>query len=211
MSSGYLTIELSISPIGSRLACINIKAQAQSLVNPGTMLSLKASSILFGLLAITSTWAKPQNPVSQNPQLRNWGIVDSSQDQYVHVGQTISLYCRVGGDGITENDDWKTCIWRREIDGAKCQIYYRCDGGLCGIGVGDFTQVLTCDTPLNDVSFYGDDPNIGNKMCGINIPRAGYEDDSPWTCVIEECDLVGCGTSDGNGEFSQATIEVYVS
>ena len=61
------------------------------------------------------------------------------------------------------------------------------------------------------MTFFGDDPNEQNQVCGINIPYASYDDSSPWTVTIEECDIVGCGTSDGNGEFSSKTINVKVN
>ena len=97
------------------------------------------------LLAVAS--AKPQaKPAgvkvagNQSPAApRRWGIIDYAPDQTVSYGQTISLYARVGQDGITENDDWKECVWRRETDQAKCTFFYECRGALCGIGSGDFS------------------------------------------------------------------------
>ena len=94
---------------------------------------------LTSFLALAA--AKPQSRVASNqsPAPRRWGIVDYSPDQSVSYGQTISIYARVGQDGITENDDWKECVWRRETDQAKCTFFYECRGALCGIGSGDFS------------------------------------------------------------------------
>ena len=100
---------------------------------------MKLYVALLCLAAVAS--AKPQAniAINQSPAPRRWGIVDYAPDQSVSYGQTISLYARVGQDGITENDDWKECVWRRETDQAKCTFFYECRGALCGIGSGDFS------------------------------------------------------------------------
>ena len=172
---------------------------------------MASAKILYLLLSICGVLSLA-NPSDMSPKkdLRNWRIIETSPDQNVILGQTFSIYCKVGGDNLVENDDWKKCTFYRESDGAACDFYYECEGALCGVGSGDFHIESVCDPRLVDVTYFGEDPNLSNNICGINVPNAGYEDKSNWRCLIEECDIVGCGTSDGNGQFDSADIYVNV-
>jgi len=87
-----------------------------------------------------------------------WGITEHSPDQRLSTGQIMSLYCRVGGDNIFGNDDWKVCRWQRMTDGAKCETTYECEGAGCITGLGKWSHRTVCDAALGDAEFFGDDP-----------------------------------------------------
>jgi hypothetical protein len=142
---------------------------------------------------------------------REWGIVDHSPDQTLSAGQILSLYCRVGGDGVAGNDDWKTCRWQRATDGASCLVTYVCDGTFCVTGGGEWSHRIECDAALTRADFFGDDPEDRNWLCGINVPDITAEHSSEWSCIIEQCKVNACYQENGNENFVEQKINIVVN
>jgi len=128
------------------------------------------------------------------------------------TGAPAYLSVKVTDNGaVDENDDWKFCTWRRMRDNADCRFSYNCVGSFCDIGVGDFTISTDCSQALaNRVAFFGEDPNVENHVCGLQIKNVLPEDSGDWRVMVEECRVTGCGTSDGNGNIIETTVNIVV-
>ena len=168
------------------------------------ILNLKAFFITITIIITECHSEKSRNS-------RDYGIVEKSEDVTVQTGEEFYVFCR-GSDGgdLFSNDDWKTCQWRRESDQRSCRYEYKCIGDYCDYGIGQFYVESNCDQDLEDLLFKGDDPNVANQICGIRVPNAGAEDDSKWTCIIQQCLLASCGQDVGNGVFVQDSVNVHV-
>ncbi len=101
-----------------------------------------------------------------------WQVEDHSPDHTLRAGQTLSLYCRVGGDNLFGNDDWKHCAWQRARDGAKCETTYECHGTFCITGGGEWSHRTVCDPALANAEFFGDDPN--DRYAGVSTLQYIY-------------------------------------
>jgi hypothetical protein len=113
---------------------------------------------------------------------------------------------------VDENDDWKFCTWTRVKDGAYCRFTYDCDGTFCDIGVGNFYITKSCSAGIDArLKFFGEDPNVSNNVCGIEILSVSRDDSSDWRVQVEECRVTGCGTSDGNGYVISTSVNVNVN
>ena len=135
-------------------------------------------------------------------------IDDHSPDQIVQEGEAISLFCHTTSKVIDGNDNWKTCRWSRDKDGATCLYEYQVSQN--GI---DWEVKEYCEPFLSDVKFFGEDLNIQNNLCGINISSSNQFDNGNWTCWMEECrrvSLGGCADKVGNGNRVKATVAVEV-
>jgi len=122
----------------------------------------------------------------------------------------ISVYVD-DADNEEGNDDWKVCRWTRLRDNEFCQFNYKCEGFLCDIGSGDFYIETVCSAGLmNRASFFGEDPNFHNRICGLSIPKVSKEDSSVWKVEAEECKFTGCGSTHGNGVIITASLNVTV-
>eukprot|EP00088_Acartia_fossae_P007723 TRINITY_DN13617_c0_g1_i2.p1 TRINITY_DN13617_c0_g1~~TRINITY_DN13617_c0_g1_i2.p1 ORF type:complete len:168 (-),score=10.67 TRINITY_DN13617_c0_g1_i2:60-563(-) len=127
------------------------------------------------------------------------------------VGSLIDMSVRTSDeDHVDENDDWKFCTWTR-ADGEYCKFDYVCDGPLCDIGVGKFHHETVCSNGLkNRAQFAGEDPNLHNRRCGLQIPSAKREDSGTWRIEVEECRITGCGSNDGNDVMISTQITINV-
>ena len=135
-------------------------------------------------------------------------IDDHTPDQVLNEGQTITLYCHVKTNLIDGNDNWKTCRWTRNTDGATCLYNYQKNKDDDNWAIDEF-----CEPSLADSEFFGSDPNIENHICGINVPSADQMDNGKWKCALEECKTAmfgGCAHSHGNGNTVEATMNVKV-
>jgi len=146
--------------------------------------------------------------IAKRPDLRfrvDAGTADTIKSQ----GQTGFLEAHVTKDGaVEENDDWKFCTWTRTRDGEMCHFTYVCEGFLCDIGSGDFRVESECSQGLRDVSFYGEDPNFHNRICGIKVPSMGIEDNSYWNVTLQDCHAYGCGGDDASDRFAYHTTKI---
>jgi len=71
-----------------------------------------------------------------------------------------------------------------------------------------------CEKKLDDVVYFGSDPNLENHICGIDKMGATQDDNSDWKCTIEECKLPplgGCSARNGNGNYVDATMNVKIN
>ena len=103
-------------------------------------------------------------------------------------------------NGDKENK-WKTCIWRRNLDGAMCTIEYMDEYNF------DKTQ---CDSSLGDVRIIGGKRSV----CEIEIPEVTCRDLGNWTCTMEECkdrSMGGCKHKDSGNCKGESTVYVAVS
>merc|ERR1719334_357858 len=129
------------------------------------------------------------------------------------VGQKAILKVRVTDDDLLEeNDEWKFCRWERLRDGAYCKFTYECDGILCDIGVGNFYHTTFCsdDELSKRISFDGEDPNVHNRICGLQISSLTLADSSTWKVDVEQCRVTGCGSNNGNGNIISTSLNVKV-
>ena len=134
-------------------------------------------------------------------------IADHTPDQVLSEGQKLTLSCRVKSDLIDGNDDWKTCRWTRISDGASCLFEYKKENG-------EWKIEEFCEKKLDDVVYFGSDPNLENHICGIDKMGATQDDSSDWKCTIEECKLPplgGCSARNGNGNYVDATMNVKIN
>jgi len=135
-------------------------------------------------------------------------IDDHSPDQVINKGETLTLFCHVTTKILDGNDNWKTCRWSRDHDGATCLYEYQTTNNETSWEIKEY-----CEPFLSDAKFFGSDPNIENHVCGIDIPVVDHVDAGNWTCWIEECrtDLLGgCKAKTGNGNRIKATMCVEV-
>ena len=135
-------------------------------------------------------------------------IDDHSPDQIVTEGQTVTLFCHVSTNLIDGNDNWKTCRWSRDKDGATCLYEYQRTEDDSGWEIKEF-----CEPFLSDTKYFGSDPNVENHICGIDVLSADSFDSGNWTCWIEECKtevMGGCEAKTGNGNRVKATVFVQV-
>ena len=103
-------------------------------------------------------------------------------------------------NGDKENK-WKTCIWKRNLDGAMCTIEYIDEYNF------DKTQ---CDSSLGDVRIVGGKRSV----CEIEIPEVTYNDLGNWTCTMEECkdqSMGGCKHKDSGSCKGESTVYVQVN
>jgi len=164
-----------------------------------TFTRVGATVLLCGLVVIHGGDAK-------------WAIKSHSPDQDVLLGQSITLMCRAEDFGVTANGNWKTCLWRREGDGVDCLMEYKCVKH-CGSLI--FSEVwgvdVNCEAGLKDATYFGSDPNTESHICGLVIPKAGPEDNTRWTCNLEECKTIGgCHARIGSGTYAVAHMNVTV-
>ena len=167
----------------------------------------------FLALLVVLVRAKPPQTKRENP----FGdfIIDShTSDQDVLIGHPITLMCRVKTTGTTDlfgNENWKTCMWTRDSDNAKCLFEYVCIRN-CGLfGTPVFEVQSSCESSLNGLEYFGSDPAVENHICGVTVLSAGHEDSSTWTCKLEECkSMGGCKSTLGNGNYAEATMKVTV-
>jgi len=114
-------------------------------------------------------------------------------------------------DNEEGNDDWKVCKWTRLRDNEYCQFNYKCEGFFCDIGSGNFYMETVCSAGIkNRASFYGEDPNFHNRICGISFSTMTKEDSGTWKVEAEECKFTGCGSDHGNDVIVTTSISVTV-
>jgi len=146
--------------------------------------------------------------LARKPELR-FRVDTYTEDTIKSVGQTGYIDIHVTKDGaVEENDDWKFCTWTRTKDGEMCRFSYLCEGFLCDIGSGDFRVETECSQGLRDVTFYGEDPNFHNRICGIKIPNMGNDDNSYWNVTVQDCHAYSCGTDDGSDRFAYHSTKI---
>uniref|UniRef100_A0A0K2T694 Uncharacterized protein n=1 Tax=Lepeophtheirus salmonis TaxID=72036 RepID=A0A0K2T694_LEPSM len=157
-------------------------------------------------LVSTAVLAKPK-------QSRSFFFSAQTTNQTYSTGSKAFLFVETSdGGSIDDNDDWKTCSWKRLSDGKTCDIQYNCSGSLCSLGIGTFSRYLNCDPELKGrVSFFGPSANERNNFCGIVLSRLGQKDTSTWECSVEQCKFTGCGSEDGDGTVITTTIDVNVN
>ena len=131
-----------------------------------------------------------------------------SEDQSVNNGDDFVVECHVTG-GALENKNWKHCVWTREADQASCTFTYLKPDGE------DWQVQKECDPGLSDINFRGDDPNVSNLLCGMDVASADALDNGVWTCDIEQCTTAGiisggCAEEEGVGNYISATMNVEV-
>merc|ERR1712223_242224 len=122
-----------------------------------------------------------------------------TEDQQVNVGESFEVSCHVTG-GFVENKNWKHCVWTREADQASCTFTYLKPNGE------DWQVQKECDPGLSDINFRGDDPNVANLLCGMDVAGADALDNGGWTCSIEQCATAGiisggCAEEEGVGNY----------
>jgi len=166
--------------------------------------------VLSGLIALFLSLEAARIVQKTDHNLR-FRIDQWTEDTVKAIGQTGYFSARVTKDGaVDENDDWKFCTWTRVNDGASCQFSYICEGFLCDIGSGDFHIESQCSTGLRDVTFYGEDPNYHNRICGIKVPSLGNEDDSLWNVTLQDCHAYGCGGDDGSDRYASHSTKIDI-
>jgi len=142
-----------------------------------------------------------------------WHIDSHTSDQDVMEGDDITLMCR-SAKAITDvasNANWKTCLWQREHDSNYCLMEYKCKENCHSILHSAVWEVTTtCEPGLKDVIYFGSDPNVENHICGIVVPNASPEDNSTWTCDLQECATVGGCQMTNGGTHAKATMKVTV-
>ena len=58
----------------------------------------------------------------------------------------------------------------------------------------------------------GEDPNLHNRVCGLQLRDLGLEDDSSvWLVEVEQCKATGCGSAHGNGFIIAEAVNVVVT
>jgi len=146
--------------------------------------------------------------IAKRPDLR-FRVDAGTKDTVKSQGQTGFLEVHVTKDGaVEENDDWKFCTWTRTSDGEMCHFTYVCEGWACDLGSGDFHIKSECSNGLRDVTFYGEDPNFHNRICGIKVPSMGIEDNSLWNVTLQDCHAYGCGGDDAADRFAQHAVKI---
>jgi len=161
---------------------------------------------LFGLLGLFVILEAAI--LAKKPELR-FRVDTYTEDTIKSAGQTGNIEVHVTKDGaVEENDDWKFCTWTRAKDGEMCRFSYVCSGFLCDVGSGDFRIETECSQGLRDVTFYGEDPNFHNRICGITIPNLGNEDNSYWNVTLQDCHAYSCGTDDGSDRFASHSTKI---
>merc|ERR1711981_114120 len=143
------------------------------------ILVFKMSTKLYPLFGLLGVFVILEAAILvKKPELR-FRIDTFTEDTIKSLGQTGYIDIHVTKDGaVEENDDWKFCTWTRAKDGEMCRFSYVCSGFLCDVGSGDFRIETECSQGLRDVTFYGEDPNFHNRICGIKIPNMGNDDSS---------------------------------
>ena len=115
--------------------------------------------------------------------------------QFYDVDCNNGLQAKKGKDNL-----WKTCIWKRNSDGATCTIEAKDEWT---------TKIEQCDSSLGQVNIIG-----GNRMeCRINIPHVEMKDLGNWTCKMEKCndeEKGGCGHKDSGDCSEEDTFFVAV-
>jgi len=142
-----------------------------------------------------------------------WHVDSHTSDQDVLEGDDITLMCRSAKaiTDVTSNANWKSCLWQREHDSSFCLMEYKCKENCHSIFHSAVWEVTTtCEPALKDVTYFGSDPNAENHICGIIVPNAKPEDNSTWTCDLQECATMGgCQMANG-GAHAKASMKVTV-
>ena len=122
-----------------------------------------------------------------------------------HLMETekLSLSCSAQfySNGKENKDLWKTCIWKRDSDGAACKI----------VAENDIkTKDPECDTSIEDVKQIGGD----RHKCSIEIPEVKLKDNGMWTCSMEKCKDKsdgGCEAKDSGICEGEAKVHIEVN
>ena len=106
------------------------------------------------------------------------------------------------GTKIDKGSLWKTCIWKRNSDGATCLIEgkdnHAADFKQCDSSIRDFTNLVGGD----------------RAKCAININIVKLIDNGTWTCSIEKCKHKsegGCEHKDSGECSGEDSVNVQVN
>ena len=122
-----------------------------------------------------------------------------------HIMETekLSLSCSAQfySNGKENKDLWKTCIWKRDSDGAACKIEAVDNMRL---------KQPDCDTSIEGVKVV----SLSRYNCEIDIPKVKLKDNGMWTCSMEKCKDKsdgGCEAKDSGICEGEAKVHIKVN